>query len=200
MYNYEIKDKGLTLPCGWVYHVPETNMDVKADDWDELVQKTRDIYTINHRDIPEDLEKQIERHICLLCPTGICGSFFNRLAFSTRTLMNGTSAFAMMMRQGKGGLVSGDVAEDRAKVCVECSYNTKNPPCYTCKSFETIIQRIIGHRKTTKDDQLNVCGMCGCFIRAMVHCDVGVLQAATRDKDVARHPDHCWKKKLLTKE
>lgn len=194
---FEIKDTGITPPCGWVFKVAQMNIDIEASSYDQLVTKARQIYEINHQPIPEDLEQQIHKHICQLCPTGVCKSFFNRFAFAARTLMNGTAAFSMMMRKGKGGLVSPEEAERRAAICTECSYNTDNPPCYKCRSYETIIQRVTHGRSTTKDDQINVCGMCGCFLRAMVHCDVGVLRAATPKRSVRYYPDHCWKKQQL---
>lgn len=194
---YKLNDTGLTPPCGWIYSIPETKVEIEADSYDHLLKLVGENYRVNKIEIPRDIEYLIQDYICHRCPTGFCGKFVNRFAFTARTLLNGTTALAIMIRQGKGSFVSHDKAEGRALVCSNCPMNAENPGCYACKGFEAVVKGVRRDRRTSLDHKLKVCGICGCFIKALVHVDVNILRATTLTKQIKQYPDFCWKRKEL---
>ncbi len=148
----EIYNKDLTPPCGWEYNIPETNVIIKSDSFDELIRDVFDHYILNKIKVPADINQLIVDYICLRSPPMICAS---------------------------------------------CPMNVQNPGCFTCKGFKSLVNRIKGKRKTTLDKDLKVCGICKCFIQALVHVDKKILQETTRKKQIKKYPDFCWKKKEL---
>ena len=198
--NYELSDSNQTPPCGWTYLIPETGLDVEAGSLEELLDAVRVNLELNQ--IPYDRKKiypEVLKSICERSPTGTCRNFVNRLFVRSREVMNGTIALSIMIRKGKGAFVSGEVAMARAVVCKDCSFNIENPGCVSCKGFKSIIDGAKRGRSTTLDGELNTCGVCKCFIQALVHMDVAVLAATTNSKQLRMYPAYCWKKKLLTK-
>ena len=192
----EIYNKDLTPPCGWEYNIPETNVIIKSDSFDELIRDVLDHYILNKIKVPADINQLIVDYICLRSPSIYCSNS-KSLVYTPSDVLNGTSAFALMIRLGKGAFVSEEVAEKRASICASCPMNVQNPGCFTCKGFKSLVNRIKGKRKTTLDKDLKVCGICKCFIQALVHVDKKILQETTRKKQIKKYPDFCWKKKEL---
>jgi hypothetical protein len=197
---YELRDSGITPPCGWTYKIKETRVEVEGDDLDTLFEKVKENLDINRISYDKNiLRATIEDDICRRSPSGICKGFMNWFITRPRDVMNGTTALAIMLKRGKGAFVSNSIAEERAKICVKCKYNIDNPGCITCKGFKIIINGARHGRITTLDSELNTCGICRCFLEALVHVDVDILRATTPPNRVVNYPEHCWKKKELTK-
>lgn len=192
----KIKDLSITPPPGWVYYIPETKVKIEADDYEELIEMIYWNYHINKIEPPHNLDALVQNDICKQSPTGICDKP-NKFVILPIDIMRGTTAFAIMMKQGKGAFVDQEEAERRASICAECPLNVRNPGCYSCKGFKFLIEKVKKGRNTSKDDKLNVCAVCKCFTKALVHVDLGIIKATTRVSHASRYPNHCWKKHIL---
>jgi hypothetical protein len=193
MYK-KLNDIGLTPPCGWIYAPDFVGTTIKANSFKELCENVRAIYHINHRELPDDLDDRIQDYLCRMSPTGFSAGFVNKLVFTSRTLMSGTAALGALLRFQGGGFVDQQTADERALICSQCDYNVANPSCYTCKGFAVVINQVRRGRTSVLDNKLNVCGICGCFIKALIHVNRHVLKASTKKRDVGHYPDWCWKK------
>jgi hypothetical protein len=194
---YKLNDTGHTPPPGWHYFVSETKVTIEAESYDELVEAVKDNYFINGLDAPDNLEDQIQNFLCNLSPTGFCKEFINELVILPKDILNGTTALSLMMRMGKGAYVDQEKANDRAEICADCEFNVENPGCYSCKGFKRVVEKVQRGRSTYLDDELKVCGICKCFTKALVHVDIQILDATTRENEINRYPEGCWKKKEL---
>lgn len=105
---------------------------------------------------------------------------------------------------GGGRMVDPNVANLRANICVGCHNNVKSTEvglggCTSCnkgksKVLDAIFGQLLKGRTTPVDAQLKNCGICGCFIKAMVHFPNQFL--LTKD-DANAYPSFCWKKAIL---
>lgn len=192
---YKLIDTGKTPSCGWNYKSPHTDVVIKGKSFDDLVKKVRANLELNNVSFdPTRLVPEIMDDLCKRSITGTCEGFINWFVNTARTVMNGTNALAIMIRRGEGAFVPHQLAEERAKNCASCIYNVSNPGCITCKGFKTIIDSARRGRTTTLDGELNTCGICGCFIQALVHVDADILRITTPRKMLKYYPDSCWKK------
>lgn len=196
MYK-KMKDTGLTPPCGWIYVPDFVKTTIKANSFENLCENVRAIYKINNRECPSDLDDRIQDYLCRMSPTGFSAGFVNKLVFTSRTLISGTAAMGALLRFKDAGFVDQQTAEERALICSACCYNVENPGCYSCKGFAAVINQVRRGRTSVLDNQLKVCGVCGCFIKALIHVNRNVLKASTKKRDVGHYPDWCWKKQEI---
>jgi|TARA_Y100000289_G_C3929123_1_gene155331 hypothetical protein len=195
--KFKLNNIDLTPPCGWMYNIALTNVTIKSSSYNELVNEVKLNLKINNFDIPDNLEEDIQHQICQNSPNTYCKNSTS-LVYRPMDVYNGTSAFVHMMRKGKKSFVNIEKAEERAEICSKCPLNVQNPGCWSCKGFQHIVDKVTKGRKTKLDNELKVCGICKCFIKAMVHVDVEILNLTTKKKIIKnKYPDFCWKKKEL---
>jgi hypothetical protein len=60
------------IPGGWIYLVPETQVEIKGISLYTLVQEVGYHYKINRLDEPDDLQLLIEAQICEHIPEAFC--------------------------------------------------------------------------------------------------------------------------------
>ena len=191
-------DETSVPPCGWTYTVPLSGYEAKGACFLDLCHDVSKNLALNNAEMaPAKIREVVMDDVCSRCPTGICEGVVNNLFVRSRAVMNGTIALAMMIKRGVGAFVSRDVANSRAAICVECEYNIENPGCSTCKGFGVIIRSVKRGRTTNYDGDLKTCGVCRCFIEALVHVDAAIIDRTTSRKSYRYYPDHCWKMKLL---
>jgi len=82
-------------------------------------------------------------------------------------------------------------AERRAEICAACPMQISDSGCWGCKGIAGLLPLIAGARKTSRDDQLKACGICGCYSAIAVHLPVDV-----QGGEGLSFPDWCWKKPL----
>jgi hypothetical protein len=103
---------------------------------------------------------------------------------------------------GEGGKpVSQELAESRAKVCVNCPYNTKVKLWEKLKSAAADVVRSHIEIKTGMDihadgeDELGMCRICSCVLFLKVHVPLKHITDNTDDETLKRFqtlkPD-CW--------
>lgn len=90
-------------------------------------------------------------------------------------------------------VVSEEESERRAAICAACPQNIKVEGCTSCFRLLQKIKSVIGERTTSKDDELNQCGVCACDLQTKIHLPKHVGQVDKYDDSL---PSHCWLKKV----
>ena len=87
----------------------------------------------------------------------------------------------------------------RALICAQCPKNV----IPTGKGWLQIwtdgqMLKSVENRKTASHDELGVCIVCSCELRAAVWWQSDIIAATTRDAKFARDlPSHCWKRRII---
>ena len=89
-------------------------------------------------------------------------------------------------------------AERRAELCAKCRMNVPfAKPCGgICGALLDIAKRVIGGLSTTRDEQLNACFICGCFLKVAVHFPLKLQWEPLSEEQKIRftaQSEHCWK-------
>lgn len=113
----------------------------------------------------------------------------------------GTKAFALIQARelaGKDVLVSPEKSLRRAQICVACSKNEMpSKLSWLVKWANGQMRDKIDGSTTRVDNMLGVCKACSCELRTIVHFDSAILKEVTPHSDLAKLPEHCWKRKEL---
>jgi hypothetical protein len=107
------------------------------------------------------------------------------------------SVMAHKMPRGGYSLVTLDVAEKRAAICVGCPSQDSQwrGGCGGCSATTLqILQALKALKKTTKDGSLGACKVMGWANTVSIWCDPSVIPANASEKSVM--PDACWRKSL----
>lgn len=187
-------------PSGYSYKVPFSGEWLQAGDLASLVQRVRLAYTRNSKPAPPDLAARIEHDICLRNPESFCTGDYESgdeqaSIVTTRDVKEATGRLKLKWSPERF-LAPVEQAESRAKVCVTCRLNSKGF-CTTCNGLKGYVLDAIGSRTTSLDDQLGVCGVCACIIKAKIHVSKEALLAAGRPSGEGVYPDNCW---MVTEE
>jgi len=87
-------------------------------------------------------------------------------------------------------------ANDRAEICAKCPKNIDVAGCVGCSGVAGLVSKIRGDRSTPYDDQLRVCGACGCVLKVLVNLEVGTI-AKSHSLDMP-YAQICWVKEELS--
>lgn len=86
-------------------------------------------------------------------------------------------------------LVTVEEAERRAAICVTCPKNRRVHGCMGCSAAGTVLEWIVGERKTSQDEKLKQCIVCGCNLSTKL-----LFPLEVTDSTGLRFPDWCWAK------
>lgn len=103
-----------------------------------------------------------------------------------------------------------DVAEARAKTCVQCKENLQNVGHSHSQLYSNqYMESQIGKRQTSSDGKLFTCRICTCILRAKVHYRSDVIAKSLSANDIAKlqrnprsitgKPIQCWQLTSLEK-
>jgi len=92
-----------------------------------------------------------------------------------------------------GKLVSPDVANERAQVCIDCPYNRPANHCHGCKEGIGWVFELVSGRTVPDQDRLQACELCGCALKVLVHTPKEVISHEGIDR--AEFPEFCWQVK-----
>ena len=195
------KQARVTPPSGFVYLVPETNVEIRAGDFDNLVDRVRKHLAVNKRALPDGLASTIEHYICLINPASFCigeseDGDRQSVVTSAQKIKDATNMASTRLKWGADRfLTSQDEAERRAEICMNCRENFRGV-CTTCNGLKDYVVKAIGDRVTRRDAQLGVCTFCSCLIKAKVHISAEALKVVTPPGERDRYPDHCWMRSI----
>lgn len=110
--------------------------------------------------------------------------------------------FLWAWRIGGGELVDQNTANQRAAICAQCHNNRSSSGgrvCGVCNKMahgvlDGIRSGIIKNAKTTSDDKLQTCLVCGCDLKISVWIPNQVL---LKLEDHNAYPTFCFKKKIV---
>lgn len=88
-----------------------------------------------------------------------------------------------------GDLVDQDTAEKRAACCVACPNNVPIKGCMGCSGLIPKLLKLVKGAKTTHDNNLRGCSVCGCQLKAKVHLPASVKAPGD---EALEFPDWCW--------
>lgn len=179
----------------WRY--PQGSVLLRADDKDQLIQQVFQFRLRNNIPIG-DVEGDINRFYCNRWPRFCQEDGVAVSTAQTESWLNRISRWAakMVHEMPKGGwpLVSSDVAESRANICVNCRFNVGwRGGCSPCASQTvSVIQQVKQLKKTKRDGNLSACAIGGWENSAAVWLPVSALEATEDQKN--RMPVGCWRK------
>lgn len=182
-------------PNGFRYVFPDDGFVVVAFTHTDWVENARAHLRANGREVPLDLEAQMEDQLCRVLEPGWCAfDDPNRPRVSTDLSWDDVKgALATFGRWVRGGckFASQSEAERRAEICVRCYMNTHIGGCSNC---ERLVSEVVGKLRTKNDGSLRACAVCRCVLRAKVHFPIETLDTET-EKLQALYPEFCWLKK-----
>ena len=188
-------------PGGWHYVDPDTGKKTKGQTLEILVKKARTHRLSNDLPIADNFAEIVEHWLCMEMPMSICQ---NENGLATRTgktssvtkLISVSRAMVSLVFQGNGGFVDKQTAESRGKECAGCKFNSANSGCLSCNGAKSILRSFLRGRRTSVDNRLKSCTLCGCFNEIQIHMNKKVLAQAT-DSTIPPNYPNCWKRKLL---
>ncbi len=202
-----LKSKLIRPPGGWRYVDPDTNFAFDSKDYDSLSSLLTHIsaYRVENKlEVPKDLRFQVENWLCGQPDMKRYCFDVPPLKRTASQYIRGAKAAAKMLSRGKAALVEQDVAEKRAKTCLNCPYNKLSEDDSKARLYtDKMVHRLIGSpRKTPSDDKLFSCEICSCNLRAKVHISQKIVEDSLSDEEVARlpcgtpglngEPLYCW--------
>lgn len=115
-------------------------------------------------------------------------------------IIRGTKVIASFKLAGSP-LVSPELAEQRAGICVNCPENVDYAkPCSgICQELIDLVRSMVGGAVTRHDSQLKACRICGCSNAAQVQVPAEFLAKGVNDQMMAqfRMVPNCWKAKEI---
>lgn len=98
-----------------------------------------------------------------------------------------------------------DVAEVRASICLQCPYHDTKTGLYAGlkKNIASQVRRQLEVRSQMKmqvfrEDELNLCGVCGCVLKLLVHVPEEILVEHLKTDEFS-YPSYCWKGQIKNK-
>jgi len=168
-------------------------------DWHKRIKSHRESNGIPLGDIATESEDQL----CQSMPPGVCehvGSggvqAYGAGTTSFGAILAGTRTLFDWWVRGREK-VTMDEAESRASVCANCPCNQPITGCAACNSEDLrgLITQFVGGEKTTKDDYLHACTVCGCGLKAKIWLPLGLLKGHMSKEVQAAFPAWCWMSK-----
>lgn len=80
-------------------------------------------------------------------------------------------------------------AERRAAICAKCPHNRIISGCWGCKGVGEQVSKLSGGKTTSIDQNLHMCDVCLCVIKAKVHLPREVIHTDGLDD---KWPSFCW--------
>ena len=153
---------------------------------------TKPVYQIRNReggDLRPAWQDRLASEFCTKHP--ILGCREGDITVRKITLSD-VAQFLRSMQKWKrlgGKFVPPALAEKRAAICAECPENVPIVGCFGCANALPKILEMVKKVSTSKDAELDGCGVCGCALKAKVHFPVDVMN----NRDAKDFPDTgCW--------
>ncbi len=190
------------IPYGGGYNIldPLTGIRVMAVTWDHLMTKVRDERRANSAPMGLELEDEVEQWACIAHPEEVevvDERLPRRRSLGLDDVVRGTSVLAAFKALGSP-LVPQAEANRRAAICARCPMNIMwSQSCSICGKVEKAVMIVVGDVRTTHDQGLYACSICGCSLKAAVHLPNRVLNCANdaemnRAFELAAQVFNCW--------
>ena len=96
--------------------------------------------------------------------------------------------------------VARELAEKRAAICVRCPLNQTGQESFRAFLSEagaSMVRKMFGflndaNLKTTRDEELGICGACECPLKMKVHAPLDFILSKTDAETMAAFAENCW--------
>ncbi len=185
---------------GYVLNLPEKAMVGQGMNFPALLRSIKEWRRANSVPIGLGFEDEVEKMVCDLYPQECSGAIDGKprkSRLSLSAVLRGTRVLLAFKLAGSP-YVSQEEAERRASICASCVWNLDYAkPCNgNCGGLKEMVSAIVGGQKTSFDDRLKACGICGCTNAAQILMPLDVLEkGVTADmKEQFAAVEKCWKK------
>jgi hypothetical protein len=195
-------------PGGWEYRIPETEKTLTGSNLNELLAKLQSQYSGAGYPIPKDIEMKIEEYMCGLdrmkdyCEERSQSIFSKMVSTITRAgeLYHTFHAAVQCMKTlishvgGTGERITQEVAESRGATCAVCPRNLNVSGCKNCNKgvIGQLLQKVVGARATTHDNELMFCEVCHCNTRAKIWVKHEAIYKHMPEGQKSVLPETCW--------
>jgi len=212
---YRVRNENESPPGGWRWRNPATGTVISAITFSTLLEVASRTL-LNLRFDPSDASAQIHNETAHALIEAGKGHLTQRVAEVKRTseqLRAGAkAAFLKWWRESPVyGLIHGKTSRGEAVFVGQVEGNRRALICAKCP--ENVIPggkgwlqnwtdgqmlKSVEGRITESHDNLGVCRVCSCELRAAVWWQPDIIAATTRDAKFARDfPSHCWKRQII---
>ena len=192
------RDPNSSPPGGrYVYVQQETKQEFHALNLRKLGEITKAARIANDIPIGINFNREIEdgtcRKILELYPdfTGVEEDNGSQIksSWNLNDVVQWTATMADWAKKGFK-FVPQEQANERAEICAKCPKNIDVAGCWTCGGVSKAVGLIRGNHNTPYDDQLRVCGACGCVLKVLCHLPIDTIaKSHTLDMPYA---SVCW--------
>lgn len=193
------------VPYGGMFVLNDTQNGLvgSATAFDGLLRAVREWRKANGLQNGLGLEDMVEQAVCAKYPQE-CEQVSpllpnRRKVFSFGEVIQGTRVMVTHKLAGSP-LVSDEEANRRAAICAGCPNNISfQMPCGgRCGELETVVNAIIGSRKTKHDGELRQCAICRCYLSAAVYVPLDIQWKVLTNEQKAQFQHaaetiSCWK-------
>lgn len=176
---------------GWFYPVEQTKVVLMSIGWPSLVKETREHLRGNDLPVPPDLNEQMMAWYCSTVGGEACGEPPPVAPHDLRALAERFLRTAKKFVFDGGQKVPQEEAERRAAICAACPKNIHADWCSGCflTSLTASAVGMVSGWKTSQDDKLQSCQVCGCRLSLKVHTPLEAMRYRELD---GLWPEHCW--------
>jgi hypothetical protein len=170
----------------------ETGFEVRGMNFNVVLEKVKERLISRGLSVGSGWQDQVIHDMCLLTKGDCVDKSVVVREISWNDFEQFSHVFTRFIESG-GQLVDVEEAERRASICVSCP---KNVPlkgiCGVCAGLMTWSVKLAGGLKTSHDENLFACGVCGCSNRLSVFAPIEILKD---DRFVPEaFPLRCWKR------
>ena len=147
---------------------------------------------------PSVVEQEALGQLCSILGNGWCKSdepiptYEDKTGFFKLDKITSVAKAALEMATGKE-LIGHDELARRQDICRKCFLNRPAKGCACAKVYKMINKAVPENRR---DEDLQMCGACGCMINAKIQLPMSAVNAANKGSN-NKFPSHCWQ---LTEE
>ena len=191
----KLKKRNQTPPGGWKYK-DDSGFWIEGRNIDTLISNI-----ILHRNRngssksvdPVEVEQEVLHQLCSILDGTWCKSDVEFATYEDKTsffkLDKITSVAKAALEIAKGAeLVDADELARRQDICRKCFLNKPPRGCACAVVYKTINASIPENRR---DENLQMCGACGCMINAKIQLPMSAVNAANEGTN-NKYPPHCW--------
>lgn len=177
-------------PYRWVFKDPDTDYEYRADSKRDLVRLIVSYRAQNGLDEIEFLGDVIDNYLCGIPENkGKCIPVHKLKRGLMQTLRGGVALLETWLYDKT---TTQEVADARADVCVKCPHNTFPEVGAFNHWANQVAEACVGDKRSFHNDQLGVCDICTCPLRAKVFYG-GEIELSK--EELAQMPGFCWQKK-----
>lgn len=183
-----------TPPGGWRHKEKHSGMEfpeqgVMLRDFGQFLRMVREHRRATGGDLDIGWEERLQHELCQEHPEYRC---MEEGKPADRTLTLGDvkqflHTASNFIDQG-GQFVTQQEADRRALICTRCPLNQHVSGCFGCAGIADAAMNFIAQRKTANHDDLQSCGICGCFLRVKVWMPVESMVDNPEE-----YPAWCWR-------